>query len=97
MFTLLFHLCSTVLLSQFSGIKDPIQLNSANLWIDPVRMRTRHVESAYYRHALQNSWAFKRDVFPVSTANVNILMMFVKMPDKSVSIKKFRPLCCSLT
>src|SRR6218665_1020997 len=27
----------------------PIQwlLNSANLWIDPVRMQTRHVESAY--------------------------------------------------
>ena len=29
----------------------PIQslLNSANLWIDPVRMRTRRVKSAYMR------------------------------------------------
>jgi len=34
----------------FNGIKDPSQwlLNSANLWIDPVRMRTWHVELAYW-------------------------------------------------
>src|SRR6218665_1324732 len=34
----------------FNGIKNLIKLlfNSVNLWIDPVRMRTRHVELAYY-------------------------------------------------
>src|SRR6218665_1592769 len=46
-FTFRFHLYHSAFTTGKSGIKDPIQwlLNSAFLWIDPVRMRTRYVKS----------------------------------------------------
>jgi len=46
-----FHTENLHLTNHAPDIKDPIQslLNSANLWIDPVRMQTRHVKSAYMR------------------------------------------------
>jgi len=46
MFTLHFHLYHSACTTGESGIEDPLQwlLNSANLWVDPVRIRTGHVD-----------------------------------------------------